>query len=181
MQDLDSLSFDVYRVATSTPEQGLMTMNRYSSSGTTQSTSEANKIYVVVIGSAPMASLDALMLSLDRFKNMLSSESAQTQFETTIRSIQPTLTAVHAFIDAVYAQKNPTQAVTMAGRTLVVEINLSQKDFLECIHDYDVDEILSHITAVGSMPAKKTINQKTRDYTAFPVSYKNGNFVKIHP
>ena len=152
-------------------------MNRYSASGTPPTT-ETNKIYVVLIGSAPMASLDALVISLDRFKNMLSSESAHDQFETAIRSVQPTLTAVHAFIDTVYAQKNPTLAVTMTGRALVIEINLSKNDFLECIHDYDVDEILSKVTAVGSLPAKKTLNQQIRDYTSFAVSYKRGNFIK---
>ena len=140
---------------------------------------ETKKIYVVLIGSAPMASLDALLISLDRFKNMLSSESAQTQFETTIRSVQPTLTAVHAFIDAVYAQKNPAFAVTMSGRTLIVEVDLSRGEFLDCIQDCDVNEILTHVTAVGTMPAKKLPNQKMRDYVTFPIKYIKGDFVKI--
>lgn len=154
-------------------------MDRYSSSGKIQQTSEQNKIYIVLIGSAPMASLDALMISLERFKNMLTSDSAQDQFETTIRSIQPNLPAVHTFIDKVYANKNPTQAVTMAGRTLIIEINLSKNDFLDCIHDYDIDEILKNVTAVGTIPAKKDMNQKTREYTTFSISYKKGKFTKI--
>src|SRR5437773_2004176 len=86
---------------------------------------DSKKIYVTLVGSAPMASLDALMLSLERFKQILSSDSAKTRFETTLRSIQPTLTAVNAFVDAVYAIKDPTMAVMMKGRTLIVEIGLS--------------------------------------------------------
>jgi hypothetical protein len=131
-----------------------------------------------MIGSAPMASLDALILSLDRFKGILSSESAQTSFETTVRSILPSLKAVNTFVDAVYAIKDPRTAVTMKGRTLVVEVALTKEDFLDCIHDQDVNEILARVTAVGSLPAQKTPNQPVREYTAFPVRYLNGRFVK---
>lgn len=139
---------------------------------------EPKKIYIALVGSAPMASLDALMLSLERFKGILSSDSARSRFETTLRSIQPTLASVNAFVDAVYAEKNPTMAVTMTGRTLIVEINQTKDEFLDCVQDHDVDEILAHITAVGTMPAKKTANQKVRDYTAFPVKYEKGRFIK---
>lgn len=140
--------------------------------------SEPRKIYVTLIGSAPMASLDALMLSLERFKGILSSDSAQTNFETTLRSIQPNIKSVNAFIDAVYAVKDPRMAVTMTGRTLVVEIGLTKEEFLDCIHDVDIDEILTHITAVGTLPAKKTAPQNTRDYVVFPIKYANGRFIK---
>lgn len=137
-----------------------------------------NKIYITMIGSAPMASLDALIMSLDRFKNILSSDSARTQFETAVRSIQPDLKSVHAFVDAVYAKKDPKFAVTMTGRTLVVEIAQTTNDFYDCIHDQDINDILAHVTAVGSMPAGKTATQKMREYTVFPVKYVNGRFIK---
>ena len=137
-----------------------------------------NKIYITLVGSAPMASLDALIMSLERFKSILSSDSARTTFETAVRSIQPDLKSVHAFVDAVYAKKDPKFAVTMTGRTLVVEVAQTKDDFLDCIQDHDVDDILAHVTAVGSMPATKAANLKTRDYTAFPVKYVNGRFVK---
>src|SRR5579864_9318872 len=94
---------------------------------------EPVKIYVVLVGSAPMASLDALMLSLERFKGILSSDSAKTNFETTVRSIQSSLAGVNAFIDAVYGEKNPRLAVTMAGRTLIVEISMVKNEFLQCV------------------------------------------------
>lgn len=143
-----------------------------------KSSAELKKIYVTLVGSAPMASLDALMLSLDRFKSILSSDSAKTRFETTLRSIQPTLSAVNAFIDDVYAQKNPNMAVTMTGRTLIVEVGLTKDEFLDCINADAVDKILARVIAVGSMPAKKMPNQPLRDYTAFPVKYAKGNFIK---
>jgi glycerate kinase len=125
-----------------------------------------------------MASLDALLMSLERFKGILSSESAQTNFETAVRSIQPDLKSVHVFIDSVYAKKDPKFTVTMTGRTLVVEIAQTSKDFYDCIHDQDIDEILSHITAVGSLPAAKPGTLRTRDYTSFPVKYVKGQFMK---
>jgi hypothetical protein len=137
-----------------------------------------NKIYVTMVGSAPMASLDALMLSLDRFKSILSSDSAKERFETTVRSVQASLSEVNAFIDAVYAQKNPNLSVTMTGRTLIVEVGLSKHEFLECIDVCDVEDILVKVTAVGTMPAKKAANQKMRDYISFPVKYQKGCFVK---
>ena len=140
---------------------------------------EPTKIYVVLIGSAPMASLDALMLSLERFKDILTSDSARERFETTLRSIQPSLTEVNAFIDAVYAPRNPTMSVNMKGLTLIVEIKQTENEFLECVHDYDVEEILSHVIAVGTMPPKKLVNQKVRNYTAFPVKYEKGRFIKL--
>lgn len=140
---------------------------------------EPTKIFVVLIGSAPMASLDALMLSLERFKDILTSDSARDRFGTTLRSIQPSLTDVNAFIDAVYAPKNPMLSVNMKGLTLIVEIKQTEKEFLECVHDYDVEEILSHIIAVGTMPPKKLLNQKIRNYTAFPVKYEKGKFIKL--
>lgn len=145
----------------------------------TPSAPAAKKIYVTLVGATPMPSLDALMISLDKFKTMLSSDSARTRFDTTIRSIQTTLAGVHAFIDKVYAEKNPTMAVTMKGRTLVIEISMTENEFLECVQDYDIDEILKHITAVGSMPAQKTTPQKLRDYTVFPVKYESGRFTKV--
>ena len=138
----------------------------------------AEKIYVTLIGAAPMASLDALMLSLERFKGILSSESAQTSFETTVRSILPDLKSVDAFIDRVYAVKDPRTSVTMTGRTLVVELVMSKRDFLECIQDVDIDEILKHVVAVGTLPAKKLPNQPQREYTVFPIRYINRQFVK---
>jgi hypothetical protein len=147
-------------------------------SGLTPSSTGSKKIYVALVGSAPMASLDALMLSLDRFKSILSSDSAKTRFETTVRSIQPTLTAVNAFIDAVYAEKNPNLAVTMTGRTLIVEIGLAKEEFLQCVNGDEINKILARITAVGSMPAKKAPNQTIRDYTAFPVKYEKAKFIK---
>ncbi len=140
---------------------------------------EPIKIYVVLVGSAPMASLDALMLSLERFKDILTSDSARERFETTLRSIQSSLTDVNAFIDAVYAPKNPMLSVNMKGLTLIVEIKQTENEFLECVHDYDVEEILSHIIAVGTMPPKKLVNQKVRNYTAFPVKYEKGKFIKL--
>ena len=147
-------------------------------SGLTPSPIGLKKIYITLIGSAPMASLDALMLSLDRFKNILSSDSAKTRFETTVRSIQPTLVDVNAFIDTVYAEKNPMLAVTMTGRTLIVEVGLTKGEFLNCVYADDITTILARVIAVGSMPAKKTVNQAMRDYTAFPVKYEKGRFVK---
>ncbi|MBA3661951.1 MAG: hypothetical protein H0W64_09495 [Gammaproteobacteria bacterium] len=140
---------------------------------------QSNKIYIVLVGSAPMASLDALMLSLERFKNILGSDSAKSQFETTLRSIQPSLHAVNAFIEKVYAEKNPTMAVTMKGRTLIVEVALSKNEFLNLINCDAVDEILSHIMAVGSMPANKVATQTSRDYISFPVKYIKGEFKKF--
>ena len=137
-----------------------------------------NKIYIAMVGSAPMASLDALIISLDRFKNSLSSDSARDSYETAVRSILPDLKAVHDFVDSVYARKDPKYAVTMSGRTLVVEIKQSKNDFYDCIHDQDINEILAHVTAVGSMPATKAPNFKTREYVAFPVKYVNGRFIK---
>lgn len=139
---------------------------------------QQKKIYVAMVGSAPMSSIDALMLSLERFKTMLSSDSAKDRFDTSIRSIQPTLAAVNAFIDAAYAQKNPAMAVTMKGRTLIVEVAMPADEFLACIADSDVDEILSHVVAVGTMQAQKPANQKMRDYAAYPVRYFRGQFIK---
>lgn len=146
--------------------------------GSTQASVKPQKIYIVLVGSAPMASLDALMLSLERFKGILTSDSARSRFETTLRSIQPTIAAVHAFVDAVYAQKDPTLSVNMKGRTLIVEINQTKEEFLECVHDYDIEEILSQVTAVGSIPAKKLPNQTVKDYTVFRVKYEKGKFSK---
>ena len=137
-----------------------------------------SKIYIALVGSASMASLDALIMSLDRFKSLLDSDSARANFEITTRSIQPNLNAVHAFVDAVYAVKDPRYAVNMKGRTLIVEIQQSKSDFLDCIHDHDINEILAHVTAVGTMPAQKSAGQKMRDYVSFPVKYVNGKFVK---
>lgn len=136
------------------------------------------KIYITLIGSAPMVSLDALMLSLERFKNILSSDSAKSRFETTVRSIQPTLQEVNAFIDTVYAEKNPAYAVTMTGNTLIVEIMLSKNEFLGLINADSVDKILQHIVAVGSMPAKNTSGKNIRNYISFPVRYIKGEFLK---
>lgn len=140
--------------------------------------SDPAKIYVTLIGSAPMASLDALMLSLERFKGILSSDSAKTNFETTVRSIQPNLASVNTFIDAVYAVKDPRTAVTMTGRTLIIEIGMTKNDFLECVDDSDVDEILTHIIAVGTLPAKKSAPHIPREYISFRVRYANGRFNK---
>lgn len=137
-----------------------------------------SKIYVVLIGSAPMASHDALIMSLDRFKSMLDSDSARTQFETALRSIQPDLKGVHAFVNAAYANRNPHYAVSSKGRTMVVELQQDKNDFYDCIHDHDFDEIFTHVTAVGSMPAQKGAGQLNREYVAFPVRYVNGRFVK---
>ena len=139
----------------------------------------SNKIYITMVGSAPMASLDALLMSLDRFKNSLSSDSGRDSYETTVRSVQPDLKSVHAFIDGVYAKKDPKFSVTMKGRTLVVEVQQSSRDFYECIQDQDIDEILKNVIAVGSLPAVKTAQQKMREYTVFPVRYVSGRFVKI--
>lgn len=147
--------------------------------GVNQPSADPNKIYVTMIGSAPMSSLDALMLSLERFRDMLSSDSARTVFETSVRSIQPSLKAVHAFIDKVYANKDPRYAVTMTGKTLVIEVSLSMDEFLNCIHDQDVNEILAHVTAVGSMPAKKSAPNVPREYTVYRVKYINGKFMKV--
>lgn len=144
-----------------------------------KSSVEPTKIYVVLVGRALMASLDALMLSLERFKDILTSDSARERFETTLRSIQPSLTDVNTFIDAVYAPKNPTMSVNMRGLTLIVEIKQTENEFLECVHDYDVEEIFSHIIAVGTMPPKKLANQKERNYTAFPIKYEKGKFIKL--
>jgi hypothetical protein len=138
-----------------------------------------DKSYIVMIGGAPMGSIDALLLSLERFHNMLSSDSAREQFETVLRSLQPDLKSVHEFIDAAYSRKDPRYAVGSKNRTLVVEVNLNKPDFFNCVHDQDITEILSHVTAVGSMPSNKTPGQKSRDYTVFPVRYQNGRFVKL--
>lgn len=137
-----------------------------------------NKIYIAIIGGAPMASLDALIISLDRFVNSLSSDSGRESYETTVRGILPDIKSVHAFIDSVYAKKDPRYAVTMKGRTLVVEVNQTKNDFYDCIHDQDIKEILTHVTAVGSMPAQKTAGLNMREYTVFPVKYLHGRFVK---
>jgi hypothetical protein len=137
-----------------------------------------NKLYIVIVGAAPMASLDALIISLDRFRNSLTSESAQTQFETAVRSIKHDIKDVHAFVDSVYAKRDPKFSINLPGRTLVVEVAKSENDFYACIHDQDVDDILSNVTAVGSMPAKKLPTQKTRDYTVFPIRYFKGQFMK---
>lgn len=137
-----------------------------------------NKIYIAMIGGAPMASLDALIISLDRFVNSLSSDSGREQYETAVRSILPDIKSVHAFIDSVYAKKDPRYSVNMKGRTLVIEVNQTKNDFYDCIHDQDIKEILTHVTAVGSMPAQKTPNSPMREYVAFPVKYMNGRFVK---
>lgn len=142
-------------------------------------TTMSNKIYITLVGSAPMASLDALMLSLERFKNILSSDSAKSLFETTVRSIQPSLMAVNSFIDAVYAERNPMLAVTMTGRTLIVEVALTKEEFLDFINTDEVDKILKRVTAVGSMAVKKNAGQDKRDYTAFPVKYEKGRFIKL--
>ncbi len=141
--------------------------------------SNTSKIYVALVGSAPMASLDALMLSLERFKRILSSDSAKSRFETTIRSIQPSLMAVDSFIDAVYAEKNPMMAVAMTGRTLIVEVGLSKEQFLNAIDAGAINQILARVIAVGSMPAKRSPGAVKREYTAFPVKYSKGEFAKI--
>lgn len=140
---------------------------------------EPEKIYVILVGSAPMASLDALMLSLERFKNILSSDSARERFETTIRSIKSSLREVNQFIDDVYSEKNPNMSVTMTGRTLIIELNLSKDKFLTYIDSGKIDELLTHVIAVGTMPAKKSPNQTSREYTAFPVKYAKGKFIKF--
>lgn len=137
-----------------------------------------NKIYIAMIGGAPMASLDALIISLDRFVNSLSSDSGRESYETTVRGILPDIKSVHAFIDTVYAKKDPRYAVTMKGRTLVVEVNQTKNDFYDCIHDQDIKEILKNVTAVGSMPAQKMPNAPLREYTVFPVKYVGGRFTK---
>lgn len=139
----------------------------------------SKKIYIVLIGSAPMASFDALMLSLERFKSILSTDSAKSRFETTLRSIQPSLLAVNAFIEAVYAEKNPNLSVTMTGRTLIVEVALAKDEFLDDINSNAVNKILTRVIAVGSMPAKKSVGQNIREYTVFPVKYQKGNFIKL--
>lgn len=139
----------------------------------------SKKIYIAMIGSAPMPSLDALMLSLERFKNILSSDSAKSQFETTIRSIQPSLAAVNTFIEKVYAEKNPSMAVTMTGRTLIVEVALTKEEFLNFIYTDEAKKILNRVIRVGSMPAKKSPAQPTREYLSFPVKYEKGEFKKL--
>ena len=149
------------------------------SSNPVKPSENSKKIYVTLIGSAPMASLDALMLSLERFRDILSSDSAKTRFETVVRSIQPTLSAVNAFVDAVYAERNPNMSVSMKGRTLIVEIRQSKDEFLNCVYSDAIDKILPQISAVGSMPAKKSPNQTMRDYVAFPVKYEKGKFIKL--
>lgn len=140
---------------------------------------QSKKVYVALVGSAPMASLDALLISLDRFKSILSSDSAKEQFETTLRTIQPSLKGVNAFIDSVYAEKNPGMAVTMKGRTMIIEVSLDKKAFLDFVYAGAVDKILSRVIAVGSMPAKKVEGQTIRDYTVFPVKYEKGQFKKF--
>lgn len=139
----------------------------------------SKKIYVVLVGSAPMASLDALLLSLERFKNILSSDSAKSRFETSVRSIQPSLDAVNSFIEAVYAEKNPALAVTMKGRSLIVEIGLTKEEFLDFIYSNAIERILIRIIAVGSMPAKKLSGQSIREYISFPIKYEKGKFSKL--
>lgn len=139
----------------------------------------SKKIYVTLVGSAPMASLDAIILSLDRFKTILRSDSAKSRFETTIRSIQPSLSAVNAFIESVYAEKNPAIAVTMTGRTLIVEVALTKGEFLDLVNSEAIDKILKHVTAVGSMPAKKLAGQTTREYITFPIKYEKEKFIKV--
>jgi hypothetical protein len=140
---------------------------------------QANRIYVVMIGSAPMASLDALIISLERFVNGLTSDSGRESYETVVRSVLPDLKSVHAFVDAAYAKKDPRYALNLKNRTLVVELNQSKNDFFDCIHDQDINEILARVVAVGSMPMQKTAGFKTRDYTVFPIKYSNGRFVKL--
>lgn len=140
--------------------------------------SEPNKIYVVFIGSAPMSSPDALMLSLERFQSILGSDSAKDQFETTLRTIKSTLPEVNEFIHLVYAQRDPRMAVTMKGFTLIIEVSMSKKEFLECVYIGELKTIYECVTSVGVMPAKIPPTQKMRDYTAFPVKYVNGRFVK---
>lgn len=144
-----------------------------------RSFSEPKKIYITLIGSAPMASLDALMLSLDRFKGILSSDSAQDRFETTLRTIKSSLSEVNQFIDTVYAEKKPSMAVTMQGRTLIIEIGLSKEEFLGYVNSGKVKEILAHVRAVGTMPAKKSPNQNTREYTSFSVKYDGSEWKRI--
>lgn len=141
--------------------------------------SDPNKIYVVFIGSAPMSSQDALMLSLERFQSILSSDSAKDRFETTLRTVKSTLPEVNEFIHLVYAQRDPRLAVTMKGFTLIIEINMSKHEFLECVYIGELNTIYECVTAVGAMPAKTALNQKMRDYTVFPVKYANDHFVKI--
>jgi hypothetical protein len=126
-----------------------------------------------------MASLDALMISLERFKSILSSDSAKDRFETTVRTIKSSLNEVNQFIDAVYAEKNPKMSVNMPGYTLVIEVSLSRDKFLDCIYNEKVNEILAQVMAVGTMPAKKKPMQLAREYTAFPVKYEKGRFIKV--
>lgn len=135
-------------------------------------------IYIVLIGSAAMADIDSLILSLDRFKSILSSDSAKERFETTLRSIQPTITAVDAFLDAVYAEKNPMLSVNMTGRSLIVEVALTKEEFLKLVNAGEIKKILAKVIAVGTMPAKKPPTQKLREYKVFPVKHENGMFIK---
>jgi hypothetical protein len=125
-----------------------------------------------------MASLDALIISLERFVNGLSSDSGRESYETAIRIVLPDIKSVHEFVDSVYAKKDPKFTINLKHRTLVVEVSQSRNEFFDCIHDQDIKEILSHVTAVGSMPAQKTPGFKTREYTVFPVKYINGRFTK---
>lgn len=147
-------------------------------SGLHDSSASKRKIYVVLVGSTTMASFETLLLSLEKFKGILSSDSAKTRFETSLRSIQPSLAAVEAFVEAVYAEKNPNMAVTMTGRTLIIEIALSKEEFLNLVDTDHVQKILASITAVGSMSAKKLSGQNRRDYSIFPIKYLKGKFVK---
>ena len=140
-----------------------------------------NKIYITMIGSAPMASLDALMISLERFKSILSSDSAKDRFETSVRTIKSSLNDVNQFIDSVYSEKNPKMSVNMQGRTLIIEVNMSRDKFIDCINTERVNEILMQVTTVGTMPVKKNLGQSTREYIAFPVKYEKGSFIKVRP
>lgn len=140
--------------------------------------SNPNKIYVVLVGSAPMSSQDALMLSLERFQSILGSDSAKEQFETTLRTIKSTLPEVNEFIHLVYAQHDPRMSVTMKGFTLIIEIDMSKHEFLECVYIGELNTIFECVTSVGVMPAKAAPNQKMRNYTSFPVKYVKDRFVK---
>jgi hypothetical protein len=137
------------------------------------------KIYVTLVGAAPMASLDALMISLERFKSILSSDSAKERFETSMRTIKSSPSEVNQFIDAVYSEKNPKMSVSSPGRTLIIEVSLSKDKFLDCIDSEKVSEILTHVVAVGTMPVKRDSMQPIREYIVFPVKYEKGRFIKV--
>ncbi len=136
------------------------------------------KIYVVMVGGAPMTSLDALMLSLDRFKNALSSDSAKDRFETTLRTIKPSLREVNQFIDTVYSERNPNMSISTQAYTLIIELKLSKEKFLEYIDKDKVDNILASVKVVGTMSAKKKATDQMREFVAYPVTYANGKFIK---